>query len=142
MRDRRLRHMRPSHLECLKAALARRMPGRTRVPVGVESPILPIVWKGGPDVLAGLGLSPDCQTFDWRACGRYWELNKEIAEHQSRHGSVSPSWGEEAAAELQICSKVMSSTAMAIAGVLQDRRKAYRQLARRGRSSNAQSVVS
>src|SRR5258708_10150335 len=126
--DRRQSHVRPSHWECLMAALARRI-WQTRAPSHVESPIIPIVWKGEFGLRTSLQLSPHLHAFDWRGCGRYVEWGARIARHRWHHGSVSPSWEAEAAAELQGCEEAMSSTAKAVVGVLKDRREAYRKSA-------------
>jgi hypothetical protein len=128
LRDRRRNDMRPSRWERLLAALARRRYERTD---DVESPIILIVWKGKYDVPGRLRLSPRCQVFDWRACGRYFEWTARIAEHYWKHGSVSSHWEDNAATEGQACEAGMSDTAKAIVGALLARREAYRQSARR-----------
>jgi hypothetical protein len=129
--DRRQSHMRPSNWECLIAALARRI-GQARAPHHVESPIITIVWKGESGLRTRLPLSLGRHAFDWRGCGRCVEWEARIARHRWRHGSVSPSWEAEAAAELQGCEEAMSSTAKAVVKVLKDRREAYRKSAWRG----------
>jgi hypothetical protein len=107
------------------AVLARRI-WQTRAPAHVESPIIPIAWKGEYLVLSSLPLSLGRHVLDWRGCDRYVEWRAHIAEDRWHHGSVSPSWEDQAAVELQGCEKAMSSRAKAVAGALEDRREAYR----------------
>jgi hypothetical protein len=129
MKDQRAMHLRPNCWECLMAALARRMYRRSPAPRHVESPIMQLIWKGEGDFAANLPLSANGLTFDWRCCGRYAEWGARIGEHQWRHGSVSPNWEAQAAAEWLGCEAAMSSTAAAIVDVLRARREAYRQSA-------------
>lgn len=136
LRDRRQSNMRPSRWECLMAAISRLMHGQTRAPSRVESPIIPIVWKGGCDstgersLLTRLPLTPGRPAFDWQGCGRWVEWSARIANHRWRHGSVSPSWEDTAETELRVCEEALSSTAKSVVGVLQDRRQAYRRSGR------------
>lgn len=122
LRDGRPVGQRPGWPACLHARVLRWL---RKVPARPGGLIVPVVWKGDPDSLGDLGGSASCLPFDWKPCGAAVEAQVRVNEHLFRHGSVSPSWEQEAFVLNARCRKAMRATATAIVAMLLERRLEY-----------------
>ena len=83
------------------------------------------VWKGEVDPTSEAPEFAIVRVFDWKSCSAALEVRTRVSSHLLHHGSVSPSWQEEALILEHECRQSMISTADAIAEILRRRRSQY-----------------
>jgi hypothetical protein len=125
LRDQRPPYRQPSRWQRIRAQFRMRRwrsHKRAWVPGGE---IVAVEWKPGTDPITRFPELETVQVFDWRSCSAALETRAGVTSHLLRHGSVSPSWQNEALELEQECRQSMKSTAEAVTEILLRRRVQY-----------------